>query len=77
MNVKTIESNFEYQVEQIFKSMFSDYKEEMETSNQILSFSDWLWKEKEQLGETFFNKVDEFCGVDEITEKYNIEQNER
>lgn len=73
-----LEENFEYQAKQIFKSLKTDYEEEQKdrlTSNEdIMTFSDWLWENKELLGEAFYERLDEWCGIVEITQEFDFEE---
>lgn len=66
MQIKTIDENFDYQVDEIFKKIYEDYKEQIKESN--LSFSDWLWANPNELGKAFFERVDEYQGIDETIE---------
>jgi hypothetical protein len=75
MNIRTIEDNFDYQSEKIFEEMREDYNEEMEVKKineeATDTFSAWLWNNKEDLGAKFYERVDEYLGIDEFTEEYN------
>lgn len=70
MNIRTIEDGFEYQAKSIFENLHEDYKAEMrgELDDDIITFADWLWNNRESLGGAFFERVDEYCGVDELVE---------
>ena len=76
MNIRTVEENFEYQANEIFKSMHSDYKDEqksnIECEEDTQTFAEWLWDNKADLGEAFYTALDEWCGIDEFTEELNI-----
>jgi hypothetical protein len=77
MAFTTKEGGFEYQAEQIFDEMRSDYIDECDElkangeSSQIKTFSDWLWNNQEDLGRLFYERLDSWCGIDQMTEKYN------
>ena len=75
MKITTIEHGFEYQAEQIFESMLEDYNHEMVTrkvnEEPVYTFRAWLWNERETLGGLFYERLDEWCGIDQMTEKYN------
>jgi hypothetical protein len=76
MNVRTIEDNFDYQMHSIFEDMKEDYeadqKERIKDECEPMSFSDWLWQNKKELGERVYNRFDEYAGIDDETEKYNF-----
>lgn len=75
MEFRTMEDGFEYQMENIFDDMKSDYDEEQESRKEggdsIQTFPDWLWDNREEFGEKVYTRLDEWCGIDEMTEKYN------
>ena len=47
MNIRTIESDFEYQAKQVFDDMLEEYKEQQKQRKkdeyEIQTFADWLW----------------------------------
>lgn len=63
MEIRTIEDNFDYQVEEILKSLLHDFKEDIIESG--LSFQDWLWANPKELGKAFYDKIDAYQGIDE------------
>lgn len=77
MGFTTIEDGFEYQAEQIFESMRDDYIQECKDRKAdgltILPFSEWLWNNSEDLGKLFYERLDSWCGIDQMTGKYNEE----
>jgi len=76
MDITTINDTFEYQIKQIFESMKDDYELEMaekDVNNEPLdTFSNWLWNNKDDLGTKFYDRIDEYLGIDEFTKKYNF-----
>jgi len=76
MDITTINDTFEYQIKQIFESMKDDYELEMaekDVNNEPLdTFSYWLWNNKDDLGTKFYDRIDEYLGIDEFTKKYNF-----
>ena len=75
MKIRTIESDFEHQSESIFESMLEDYREEQKNrkddEDEVETFADWLWVNRADLGEAFYNRFNEYAGIDESTKKYN------
>ena len=67
MNFRTIEEGFEYQVKEILQSIFDDYRENDDV--RLDSFDDWLWENKEILGEYFYEKIDSYKGIVEAIEE--------
>ena len=76
MNIRTIESNFEYQAKQVFNDMLEEYKEEQKYREkreyEIHTFAEWLWDNKAYFGEQMFTRLDEYVGIEEFTEDYNF-----
>jgi hypothetical protein len=74
--IRTIEDNFDYQADQIFKELADSYKDAQENRKKegvnIQTFSDYLWENLDELGRAFFEKFDQYAGIEESTEKYNI-----
>jgi hypothetical protein len=76
MNVRTQEDGFEYQAKEIFEEMEQDYKDEQEQRKEdgedIQTFAEWLWKNTDDLGKIFYDRFDQWCGIDESTEEFNV-----
>jgi hypothetical protein len=68
MNIRTIESDFEYQIKEVLKNMQDDYQDYVENcEGEPRSFSDWLWREEiAEFGSQVFQAVDNWCGMDEL-----------
>lgn len=64
MNIRTECNNFEYQVKEIFKEM----KKLSEDMNSEFN-SEFLWNNREDLGEYFFNAICEYTDIDELIEE--------
>lgn len=64
MNIRTQCDNFEYQVKEIFKEM-KKLSEDMEDEFN----SDFLWNNREDLGEIFFNAICGHTDIDELIEE--------
>lgn len=75
MNVRTIEENFEYQAKDMFAEMEQDYKDEQEQrkedGEEIQTFAEWLWKNTDDLGRLFYERLDSWCAIDDFTEDLN------
>ena len=75
MNVRTIEDNFEYQAKEVFNDMLEDYQDEQNErkadGDDIETFAEWLWRNREEFGEKMYNRFDEYAGIDESTENLN------
>ena len=76
MNIRTIESDFEYQAKQTFDNMLEEYKEEQKKrkkdEDEIQTFTKWLWDNKAYFGEQMFTRLDEYVGIEEFTKDYNF-----
>ena len=70
MDIQTIDQNFDYQVDAILKKLHQDFEENIKESG--LSYSDWLWKNLDELGKAFYEKVDEYQSIDETIENLNL-----
>lgn len=77
MNIRTIEDNFDYQAHSIFEDMREDYEyeqaENKEAGDRVFTFAEWLWSNREELGKRFYERFDDYAGIDDETEKYNYE----
>lgn len=75
MNVRTIEDNFEYQAKEVFNDMLEDYQDEQNErkadGDEIQTFAEWLWRNREEFGEKMYNRFDEYAGIEESTEELN------
>ena len=74
--IRTIEDNFDYQANEIFQSMKEDYdndqKDRIENDEETESFANWLWKNLPELGRLFYEKLDQYAGIDEFTNEFNL-----
>lgn len=77
MSIRTIEDNFDYQAEKVFEDMLDDYKDEQrqrkKDADTVQTFAEWLWDNRTEFGEKIYNRLDEYLGIDESTEKYNYD----
>jgi hypothetical protein len=64
MEYRTIDKDFDYQMEQIFKTMKQEALEEKEQFD-----SNYIWKNRERLGELVFEATEEQCGINELIEE--------
>jgi hypothetical protein len=64
MDYRTIEQNFDYQMEEVLEKMEQEALENDENFN-----GDYVWKNRERLGELVFEAIDAYCGVDELINK--------
>lgn len=64
MNFNTIESDYEYNI----KDIFAQFKSAMETDLKGEELQQLIWDNRELLGELFFNSVCEYTDIDELTE---------
>lgn len=75
MNIKTVESDFEYQVKSVFKDMLEDYRAEQKDRNEygdeVQTFAEWLWNNRVDFGVMMYDRFDEYAGIDESTEDLN------
>lgn len=76
MNVRTVESDFEYQMNQVFETMKSEYQEEQEHREEgelpTQTFHEWLWNNLQDFGQEVYQRLDEWCGVDDFTQDLNV-----
>ena len=76
MNIRTIESDFEYQAKQVFHDMLEEYKEDQKQNKkheeEIQTFADWLWDNRSYFGDQMLTRLDEYVGIEELTESYNF-----
>ena len=74
--IRTIEDNFDYQAHEIFKDMVFDYETEQNhrkiTGFETETFSEYIWRNQKELGRLFYERFDEYVGIDEETKKYNL-----
>ncbi len=75
MAIRTLEDGFEYQAKCLFKEMEQDYKDEQEQrkgdGEEIQTFAEWLLKNTDELGSLFYDRFDQWCGMEESTEDLN------
>lgn len=71
MNISTLEDDFEYQVKEVIQRLVNDYKGE-DNSLTGASIDNWLWDNRDELGKYFYEKVDEYFGMDLITEQIEL-----
>lgn len=73
--IRTIESNFDYQVKKVFNDMLEYYKYDQEdrksSGDEVQTFSQWLWNNRTEFGENIYNQFDLCFGIDESTEDLN------
>jgi hypothetical protein len=76
MEFRTQEDGFEYQAQSIFEAMEQDYKDEQsdrqESGEDTQTFAEWLWKNTDELGRLFYERFDEWCGIEKSTENFNF-----
>lgn len=71
MNISTLEDDFEYQVKEIVQRLVDDYKDE-DDSLTGTTMEDWLWNNKDELGKYFYEKVDEYLGMETVVEQIEL-----
>lgn len=75
MTIKTIESDFKYQMNNVLESMKEEYNEEQEHRKEvdlpIQTFSEWLWVNLHDFGQEVYQRLDEWCGMDNLTQDLN------
>lgn len=64
MKIHTIDHNYQYRMHRILNKLKTDYAEDIGQKD----FGDWLWENKEILGQSVFEDMDEFAGIDDILE---------
>lgn len=77
MNIITEEHDFEYQSGCIFSQMEEDYRLDqacrIKSELPVQTFSEWLWENLDTLGKLFYERFDEWAGIEESTYQYNYE----
>jgi hypothetical protein len=68
MEIRTIEHDFEYQMKEVFSQMKEAFEYDVLTDGYTGTFSGWLWNNTEEFGKYTFERVDSWCGVDELFE---------
>lgn len=73
------EDTFEHQIKLILEEFKDDYISEQEENEKdgqdpIITFDEYLWRNRTELGEKFYDRIDQYIGIEEITEPYNYEQ---
>lgn len=71
MEIRTIEDNFDYQVDKILEKIYKDWGENIKEDG--LPFADWLWANPAELGKAFYERVDEYQGLEETIENLALE----
>lgn len=64
--LNTIDSRFQYQANNIFNDIKESWKEDIKNFDG--TFVDWLYKNKDEVGDHFLTRVDEWCGLEEAIE---------
>lgn len=60
------EDFFEYRIKSVINEIKEEHSEDIEESGE--AFSDWLWTNRETLGEKVFDDIETYMGMDEFDE---------